>query len=79
MFLVPFIDIGIAQNVMFSASPPAWGAILPGRGAVQLLVDAAFTRSFDQGRALLLAAVWLIGVTAVAAAVFHRVSEPHRA
>jgi hypothetical protein len=79
MFLVPFIDIGIAQNVMFSASPPAWGAIMPGRGAVQLLVDAAFTRSFDQGGALLLAAVWLIGVTAVAAAVFHRVSEPHRA
>jgi hypothetical protein len=79
MFLVPFIDIGIAQNVMFSAAPPAWGAVLPGRGGLRLLVDAAFTSSFDQGGALLLALSWLVGVSVVAALVFHHVAEPHRA
>jgi hypothetical protein len=79
MFLLPFIDIGIAQNIMFSAAPPQWGNALPGRGAVRVLVDAAFTSTFDQTSSLLLATGWLILITAAAAAVVHRIARPTRA
>ncbi len=78
MFLLPFIDVGLAQNVMFSAAPPEWGRYLPGRGAVRLLVDAAFTPTFDQPGSLLLAAAWLIGLAAAAAAIFRHIAEPKR-
>lgn len=78
MFLVPFIDVGIAQNIMFSASPPGWGVVLPARGAVQILIDGAFTTSFDQLGMLALAFGWLIALTAVTAAVFHRIARPKR-
>ena len=78
MFLVPFIDVGIAQNIMFSASPPAWGVALPARGAVQVLIDGAFTPSFDQLGMLVLSFAWLIGLTAVTATVFHRIARPER-
>lgn len=71
MFLLPFIDVGIGQNVMFSAAPPEWGSFLPARGAVQVLVDAAFTPSFDRLYELLMALGW-IGVLAVAAAAVVR-------
>jgi hypothetical protein len=79
MFLVPFIDIGIAQNIMFSAAPPSWGLVLPGRGSVQVLVDGAFTPTFDQLGALVLAVVWIAGLVAASAAVFRRIAEPGRA
>ena len=48
MFLLPFIDLGIAQNIMFSAVPPNWEIVLPGRGGVDVLVDGAFTTTFDR-------------------------------
>lgn len=74
MFLLPFLDLGLAQNVMFDAAPPSWAAWMPAHGAVRVMVDAAFTPSFDQTTALLLAAAWLIAITAAAAGVFHRLS-----
>jgi len=76
MFLVPFIDVGIAQNVMFSAAPPSWGTVLPGRGASQILVDGAFTTTFDKFGALVLAVVWLVALAAVTATVFRRIAQP---
>jgi len=76
MFLVPFIDVGIAQNIMFSAAPPGWGAVLPGRGASQILVDGAFTTTFDQIGALVLALVWLAVLAGVTATVFRRIAQP---
>lgn len=79
MFLIPFIDVGIAQNIMFSASPPAWGVLLPGRGAVQVIVDAAFTSTFDQFAMLALAAAWIVGLALVTALVFHRIAAPKTA
>jgi len=79
MFLVPFIDVGIAQNIMFSAIPPDWGAVLPSRGAVQILVAGAFTTRFDQYGMLLLAIAWLAGLTVVTAAVFRRIARPAKA
>ncbi len=76
MFLLPFLDVGLAQNIMFDAAPPAWAAWMPTHGAVRVLIDAAFTDSFDEITGLLLTLGWLAGVTGVAAAVFHRLAAP---
>lgn len=75
---LPFIDLGIAQNAMFDAAPPAWGRLLPGHGATRLLVDSAFTSGFDAASGLLAAVLWLIGVTVVGVAVFHHLARPAR-
>ncbi|MDP1805187.1 MAG: hypothetical protein Q8K72_08485, partial [Acidimicrobiales bacterium] len=45
MLALPFIDIGIAQNAMFDAAPPAWAAFMPAHGAIRVLLDGAFTPS----------------------------------
>lgn len=79
MFLLPFLDIGLAQNVMFDAAPPAWGRFMPAHGAVSVLVDGAFTSTFDTAGSLLLAALWLGGITLAAAVVFHRLAAPRYA
>lgn len=72
MFLLPFLDVGLAQNIMFAAAPPTWGAWMPAHGAVGVLVDGAFTPDFDQTRGLLLTVGWLVLITAAATWVFHR-------
>lgn len=79
MFLVPMIDVGIAQNAMFGATLPSWGKLLPAHGAVQVLLDGAFTPGFSETGGLPLALAWLAGITAIAALVFHRVAAPQRA
>lgn len=79
MFLIPFIDMGIAQNAMFSVALPGWGLVLPGRGGTQVLLDAAFTQSFDEFGNLLLAVTWLIALTIATTGLFHRIAEPQRA
>lgn len=76
MFLIPFLDVGLAQNVMFSAAPPSWARFAPGYGAVRVLVDGAFTSDFDQTGALLLALAWFAAITIAALAVFHRLARP---
>lgn len=75
MFLVPFLDVGLAQNVMFSAAPPSWARFMPAYGAVRVLVDGAFTGDFTETRGLLLALAWLVGIGAVALGVFHRLAQ----
>lgn len=79
MLALPFIDVGIAQNAMFGAAPPAWATFMPAHGAVRVLLDGAFTPAFDEAGALILALVWLAGVTLLAARQFHRLAEPARA
>ncbi|MFO7547050.1 MAG: ABC transporter permease [Trueperaceae bacterium] len=74
MFLLPFLDVGLASNIMFDAAPPSWAAWMPAYGAVRVLVDGAFTPSFDETGGLLLALAWLAGLTLIAAAVFQRTS-----
>ena len=41
-------------------------------GSVRVLLDGAFTASFDETGALVLALVWLVGLTVLAAGQFHR-------
>lgn len=76
MFLIPFLDVGLAQNVMFSAAPPSWARFAPGYGAVRVLVDGAFTADFDETRGLLLALAWFAAITVAALVVFHRLARP---
>ncbi len=74
LLALPFIDIGLAQNAMFDAAPPAWGRYLPAHGAVRVMMDGAFTPTFDETSALGLAVAWLAAATATAALVFRRVT-----
>ncbi len=76
MFLLPFLDVGLAQNVMFGASPPAWAAWMPAHGAVRVLLDAAFASRFDETGGMLLALGWLAAITVAAGLVFHRIASP---
>lgn len=78
MLALPFIDIGIAQNAMFDAAPPAWAAYMPAHGAVRVLLDGAFTPSLDEFGALALAVAWLAGLTLLAMVQFHRLAAPRR-
>ncbi len=78
MFLMPFIDVGIAQNVMFSAAPPAWGRFLPAHGPVRLMVDGAFTDTFDDRLALTLTLGWLTLLFLIGGAIFHRIASPEK-
>ncbi len=61
------------------AAPPEWGMFLPARGAVRVLVDAAFTPTFDLVGDLALAFVWLVALVALTGALFRRIAEPKRA
>ncbi len=74
LLVLPFIDIGLAQNAMFDAAPPAWGRYLPANGAVRVMMDGAFTPTFDEAGALVLALGWLAALTAIAVLVFRRVT-----
>jgi hypothetical protein len=79
MFLLPFLDVGLAQNVMFDAAPPSWAAWMPAHGAVRVLIDGAFTPTFDESGGLTLAVAWLFGLAVAAAGIFHRTSAPRNA
>jgi hypothetical protein len=74
LLVLPFIDIGLAQNAMFDALPPPWAKFMPAHGAVRVMMDGAFTSSFDETGALLLAVGWLLVLTATAVLVFRRVT-----
>ncbi len=77
-FLVPFLDLGIAQSPMLRADPAAWAAFLPGSGGMRILLDGGLTATFDQTRALLIAALWLAGLAAVITVLFRRAMRTQR-
>jgi hypothetical protein len=64
---------------MFDAAPPSWAAWMPAHGAVRLLIDGAFTPGFDETGGLTLAMLWLLGLAAAAAAIFHQTSAARKA
>lgn len=74
LLLLPFIDVGLAQNAMFDAAPPWWGRYLPAHGAVRVMMDGAFTSTFDERGALILALGWLAALGTIATVVFRRVT-----
>lgn len=74
MFFLPMMDIGVAQNPMFfNGDPAGWATLLPGYGPTRVLIDGAFSTSFSAGVPLLVALLWLGGLS-VALAVLLRQS-----
>lgn len=74
MLFGAMLDLGIVQNPMFgSGEPPGWGSLLPGYGPGRVIVDAAFSAQFHAWGALAVAAVWVIGLAAVANLALRRV------
>jgi hypothetical protein len=71
-FMIPFLDLGIAQDPMLHATPPAWAHFLPGYGGFRVLTDAVLTHGFDQAGPLLIALAWLAGAAVAASVVFRR-------
>ncbi|HYU02411.1 MAG TPA: hypothetical protein VEL02_01085 [Jatrophihabitantaceae bacterium] len=75
-FLVPFLDIGIAQSPMLRGEPAAWAGYLPGYGGTRVLMDGALTATFDETGSLLIALAWLAGLAVAAALLFRRTAQP---
>ena len=69
-FLIPFLDLGIAQDPMLRPAPQAWAHVLPGYGGFRVLTSAILTPGFSQTGPLLLALAWLAGATVAAALLF---------
>jgi hypothetical protein len=82
-FLIPFLDLGIAQDPMLRAAPPAWAHVLPGYGGSRVLTSAILTPGFSQTGPLLTALGWLGAATLAAAVLFRhnmqatRDASPH--
>jgi len=69
-FLVPFLDLGIAQDPMLHATPPVWAHFLPGYGGFRLLSNAILTHSPAQAGPLLTALAWLAAAAVAASLLF---------
>lgn len=61
-FLIPFLDLGLAQSPMLRPEPPTWAHALPGYGASRVLFDTGLTTHFDEIGPLLIALAWLVGL-----------------
>jgi hypothetical protein len=73
-FLLPFLDLGIAQSPMLQGQPAEWARYLPGYGSVRVLIDGALTSGFDEVGSLALALGWIVGLTAAATLLFRSVA-----
>jgi hypothetical protein len=62
VFLIPFLDIGIAQSPMLHPDPTTLSRLLPGYGGSRTLLDGALTTGFDETTPLLIGFGWLIGL-----------------
>lgn len=64
MFFLPMMDIGVAQDPMFfDGSPQGWATVLPGYGPTRVLIDGAFSGSFEAVGPLLVALLWLAALS----------------
>jgi hypothetical protein len=75
-FLLPFLDIGIVQNPMLRAEPTTWSKLLPGYGGVRVVLDGAFTQSFDELVPLLIGLGWLLAVTVAVVLTYRHATRP---
>ena len=72
VFLLPFLDLGVSQSPVLRPEPEPGAQLLPGYGGVRLLLDAALTTSFDEGRSIALAAGWVAALVVVLGLVYRR-------
>jgi hypothetical protein len=61
LFLV-MTDLGVVQSPMFHATPGRFAALFPGYGPTRVMLDGAFSHTFDAGGELALALGWLIAL-----------------
>lgn len=71
-FLIPFLDLGIAQDPMLRPTPAPWAHVLPGYGGFRILTSAILTSDTLQSGPLLIALAWLTAATAGAWLLFRR-------
>jgi hypothetical protein len=71
-FLVPFLDLGIAQDPMLHPTPPTWAHLLPGYGGFRILANAVLTNARPQAAPLLAALAWLAATAVIAGLLFRR-------
>ena len=76
VFLVAFLDIGIVQDPMLQSEPTVWSRLLPGYGGSQVLMDEAFTRSFDEVVPLLVGLGWFVALAVAVVFTYHRTTRP---
>lgn len=70
-FLLPFLDLGIAQSPMLRGEPAPWARWLPGWGGGRLMLTGALGDGWGEPAAAMAAAGWVL-VLAVAAIVVLR-------
>jgi hypothetical protein len=75
-FLLPFLDVGMAQSPMLRGEPTAWAQYLPSYGAYRILIDGGLTAGFDETRGLLIAAGWIAALAAAATVLVRRTIRP---
>lgn len=73
MFFMPMMDFGVVQNPMFfDGEPQDWASLLPGWGSTRVLVDGAFSGSFEATGPLLVGLGWLLALAAGMALLLRR-------
>lgn len=70
-FLLPFLDLGIAQSPMLRGEPAPWAHWLPGWGGGRLMLTGALGNGWGEPAAAIAATTWLL-VLAIAAIVVLR-------
>jgi ABC-2 family transporter protein len=78
VFLIPFLDIGIAQSPMLHPEPTTLSRLLPGYGGSRILLDGALTTGFDETTPLLIGLGWLIGLGIAFALTYRHSVAPTR-
>ncbi|XAS75590.1 ABC transporter permease [Dermatophilaceae bacterium Sec6.4] len=77
-FLLPFLDLGIAQSPMLHATPTAGSKWLPGYGGSRVLLDGALLHTFHDWGPLMLALGWLVVLAGAVTIAYHRATRPAR-
>jgi hypothetical protein len=77
-FLLPFLDLGIAQSPMLHPTPTTISRVLPGYGGSRILIDGALTTDFDETRPLLIGLVWLLLLTVATTVAYRSATAPAR-
>jgi hypothetical protein len=77
-FLIPFLDLAIAQSPMLNPELSTLAHLLPGYGASRVLYDAALTGNFDETTSLVIALGWLVALVILVTGLLHRLAQTRR-
>jgi len=73
-FLLPFLDLGIAQSPMLRGEPATWAHWLPGYAGTRVMIDGALTNGFDEATSLALAFGWITVLLLAATALLRGIA-----